>query len=379
MDNHPTSSSKQGERQKPPFSHLVASLPQTVPFVPAEVTERQMGQTFQLRLGANESTFGMSPLAREALVKAAAQAHWYPDATHYDLRQALSRLHGVPEDCIAIGAGIDEILGWITRLYLNPGDGITASRGSYPTFHYHVNGYGGIPHLVPYRDFTNDCDALVRKARETNSRIVYLANPDNPTGTFINKDTLQEFRQQLPSDSVLILDEAYVEFAPLEEVYPLDPSDPGIIRTRTFSKAYGLAGARIGYAIAHPDIITGFDKIRNHFGVSRAAQQAALAALKDPEFIDQVVTAVNEGKAEYYQLAKALGYVAIPSATNFVAIDTGSADRARWWVQSLQESGVFIRMPGLPPLNRCLRITVGTPQERRQLAQHMHNLQPNCP
>lgn len=362
-----------------PFSQLVEALPATVPFVPPEQAERQLGRCFQLRLGANESSFGLSPLARQALIDAAAEGHWYGDATHYELRQELSRLHGIPAESIAVGAGIDEILGWITRLFLNPGDGVTASRGSYPTFHYHVNGFGGVLHWVPYRDFTNDCDGLARQARATGSRIVYLANPDNPTGTFLDKETIRELRRQLPSDCVLVIDEAYVEFAPTEDVLPFDVSDPGIIRTRTFSKVYGLAGARIGYAITHPETVAGFDKIRNHFGVSRAAQQAALASLKDPEFLGRVVAAVDEGKADYRVIAQNLGYTTLPSATNFVAIDTGSEERASWWLDSLEKEGVFIRVPGVAPLNRCLRITVGTPEERQLLAQHMQRLKQRLP
>ncbi|MDR6227543.1 aminotransferase class I/II-fold pyridoxal phosphate-dependent enzyme [Desmospora profundinema] len=364
---------------RPPFSNLAESLPRSVPFVPPEETERQMGGRFQLRLGANESSFGMSPLARQALLDTVGEAHWYGDATHHDLRRELSRLHSVPAESIAVGAGIDEILGWITRLFLNPGDGVTASLGSYPTFHYHVHGFGGLPHLVPYCDFRNDWGNLAQKVQETGSRLVYLANPDNPTGTFLKRNELQEFRRRLPSDCVLVLDEAYVEFAPEDDRLPLDTADPGIIRTRTFSKAHGLAGARVGYAIAHRDMIAGFDKIRNHFGVTRAAQQAAFASLKDPDFLRHVVAAVNQGKADYYRLARELGYTPLPSATNFVAIDTGSAETARWWLHSLQKRGVFIRVPGIAPLDRCLRVTVGNPEERKVLTRHMRELSQEAP
>ncbi|PTM53259.1 aminotransferase class I/II-fold pyridoxal phosphate-dependent enzyme [Desmospora activa] len=378
MEDTRLSTSAKAEKRAP-FSNLVNALPATVPFVPPEQTERQLGRRFQLRLGANESSFGLSPMAKQALIDAAAETNWYGDATNDALRQKLSRLHGVPMESIAVGAGIDEILGWIARLFLNPGDGVTTSHGSYPTFHYHVNGFGGVLHWVPYRHFYNDCEGLARQAHATGSRIVYLANPDNPTGTFLKQEDIRELRRQLPADCVLVIDEAYVEFAPAEDVLPLDANDPNVIRTRTFSKVYGLAGARVGYAIAHPDTIASFDKIRNHFGVARAAQQAALASLADSDFLNRVIAFVNEGKTDYSTLAQELGYTTLPSATNFVAIDTGSEKAARWWMDALEKQGVFIRVPGVAPLNRCLRITVGNQEERNILAHHMKKLKPQVP
>lgn len=354
--------------EKPPFSKVVAGLPPTVPFVPPEELERKTGTRLQLRLGANESTFGMSPHAREAMAQAAAESNFYGDAHCYPLRQELARLYGVDGDHLVFASGIDELLGLIARAFLNPGDGVTTSLGGYPTFNYHVEGFGGIIHEVPYQKGKNDLEGLSETAAKTGSRIVYLANPDNPTGTWYSAEELADFRASLPADCLLLLDEAYIEFAPKSADLPIDPSDRGIIRTRTFSKVYGMAGARIGYALTHPEIARAFDKIRNHFGVNHIAQAGALAALQDSDFVQKVVASVEQGRREYEELAQSLGFTAYPSATNFVAIDVGSEERAVSLREALWERGVFVRTPGAPPLNRCLRVTVGTPEERTQFA-----------
>ena len=166
-----------------------------------------------------------------------------------------------------------------------------------------------------------------------------------------------------------MLDEAYADFAPAEALPAIDAEDPRVIRLRTFSKAHGMAGARIGYAIAPQETIRAFDKIRHHFGVNRVAQEGAYASLGDPEFIAGVVRAVIAGRRDYEALAGELGLETLPSTTNFVAIDLGTAERATSAMKRLlEDEAVFVRMPGVAPLNRCIRVTVGTPEERRAFA-----------
>ncbi|SEN51607.1 histidinol-phosphate transaminase [Lihuaxuella thermophila] len=359
---------------RPPFASLVRELPSVVPFVPPEALERQSGKKIQIRIGANESTFGISPLAQKAMAEAVTEIHWYGDSECYDLRSELARIHQIRMDEIVIGSGIDELLGLIVRAFLEPGDRVVSSLGGYPTFNYHVAGFGAKLETVPYQNFMNDLDALAAKAVETGARMVYLANPDNPTGTFHSARALEKFMDKLPKDCLLLLDEAYIEFAPAAETLPLDLENPRIIRTRTFSKVYGMAGARIGYALAEQEIIRAIDKIRNHFGVNRVAQAGAIASLQDTEFLRHVVQAVAEGRKEYEQLAKKLGFTAIPSHTNFVAIDVGCDQKAAAIREALFEKGIFIRVPQVAPLNRCLRVTVGTPEERRIFAQALEEV-----
>lgn len=355
-------------KPEPPFTRLVASLPATVPFTGPETLERRSGIPFTLRLGANESAWGPSPRAIAAMQEAAAEVAWYGDPENYDLRAAVAQMHGVGLANVMVGSGIDDLIGWIVRAFIEPGQSVVAALGAYPTVAFHVDGFGGQLVRVPYRDDRNDLAALAQAAREHRARLVYVANPDNPTGTWLTAAALRGFVDQLPDDCLFILDEAYIEYAPPEAAPPVDVRDPRVLRLRTFSKAYGMAGARVGYVLGAAGIVGAFEKIRLHFGVNRMAQAGALAALADTAFLAQVVAATAEGRADYAALAADLGLPALPSATNFVAIDVGSAERAAHIVDALAARGVFIRMPGAPPINRCIRVTVGLPAQRAAFA-----------
>ncbi len=237
-------------------------------------------------------------------------------------------------------------------------------------------GYGGKLERVPYRDDRNDLAGLAEAANRSQARIVYLANPDNPSGSWVTAEEIGSLVEALPEDCLLLLDEAYSDFAPENALPPVDVSDPRVIRARTFSKAHGMAGARIGYALATAEIIAAFDKIRLHFGVNRVAQAGALASLQDTAHLESVVTAVAEGREEYATLAREMGFTPLPSATNFVTMDVGGVERARALVAALAELGVFIRMPGAPPLDRCIRVTVGTSEERATFAEVVRTVWP---
>ena len=201
---------------KQTFNKLVASLPASVPFVGPETLERQRGKTFHARIGANESAFGISPLAQEAMQQAlqADGCNWYGDPENFELRQGLAKLHGVDADEICVDAGIDSLLGLTVRMLIEPGAAVTTSLGAYPTFAYHVAGFGGQLHTVPYLDNREDPQALLAKASECNARIIYFSNPDNPMGTSHTAETVQQLIDDLPQGSLLALDEAYAEFAP---------------------------------------------------------------------------------------------------------------------------------------------------------------------
>ncbi|HXX66338.1 MAG TPA: aminotransferase class I/II-fold pyridoxal phosphate-dependent enzyme [Polyangiaceae bacterium] len=368
------------DSQHAPLTPLVARLPATVPFVAPDAIVRSRGQPIWLRVGANESAFGPSPRAVAAMRDALAHVAWYADPESFELRRALGAIHAVPMECIAVGAGIDELLGLIVRTFVDETRRVVASRGSYPTFAYHVAGHGGTMGWAPYRyDGWNDLDALGALARETNAVLVYLANPDNPTGTWFSWDEVAELRRALPADCVLVVDEAYVEFAPPEAQGPFDLDDPKVIRLRTFSKLHGLAGARIGYVLAHRATIAAFDKVRNHFGTNCVAQVGALAALEDRTFADGVIAEVARGREDYHRLARDLGLSSLPSAANFVAIDFGSAAAARATLGALLERGVFVRMPSVAPIDRCVRVTVGTAKERESFAAVLRDVTRDVP
>ena len=184
------------------------------------------------------------------------------------------------------------------------------------------------------------------------------------------------FIERLPCNAMLILDEAYIEFAPDDALVPFDTADARVLRMRTFSKAHGMAGARIGYVVGCAQAMIGYAKIRNHFGINRIALAGALASMRDVDFIESVQRAVAEGREDYYRLARKIGLDALRSATNFVAIDVGGGDRARRLLVALEARDVFIRMPGVEPLDRCIRASIGTPTERRRFAEVLEETLP---
>ncbi len=348
----------------PRYTKLVAGLPASVPFVSPDTQERLRGRPYKARLGANENGFGPSPKAVKAMADAASGIWMYGDELSFELRQALAEKYAVATDNIIVGEGIDSLLGNLVRLLVEPGVNVVTSIGAYPTFNYHVNAFGGQIHGVPYKDDHEDLDGLAAMARKTNAALVYLANPDNPMASWHTGDAIKAFLDQLPENTLLCLDEAYVEFAPQGTSPDVEVEDPRLICFRTFSKAYGLAGARVGYGIAAQELISAFNKIRNHFGVNRLGQVGALAALRDQDWLDQTLAKVTAAKKRIAEIAAGHSMTALPSATNFVAIDTGrDADYARAIVKSCDHQDVFIRMPFAAPQNRCLRISAGPAEE----------------
>lgn len=361
-----------------PFTPLVESLPSTVPFVGPETLERLRGSPFKARIGANESAFGISPLAVNAMRAAIEnnECAWYADASSFELRTLLAEKHRVQPDEICVDTGIDTLLGLTVRMLVEPGLAVVTSLGAYPTFNYHVNGFGGVLQTVPYRDNHEDADALLAAAHEHTARLLYLSNPDNPMGTCLDSSTIDTVIENLPDSCVFVLDEAYIDFMANPDAPAIDTSNKQVIRFRTFSKAYGLAGMRIGYVIANSDLITGFNKIRNHFGINRLAQIAAVASLKDAKFLPLVQQRVADGREKIHALARAHDLQSIESSTNFVAVDLGSAELADKMLEALNAAGIFIRKPSVVPLDRYLRVGVGTAHEHQVFSDVFSDLLP---
>ncbi|MGY6633367.1 MAG: pyridoxal phosphate-dependent aminotransferase [Alkalilacustris sp.] len=352
----------------PRYTDLVAGLPATVPFVGPEAQQRSAGRVFRARLGANESVFGPSPNAVAAMAAAASDAWMYGDSENHELREALAAHHSVAPGNIAVGEGIDGLLGTLVRLVVAPGDKVVTSAGAYPTFNYHVAGFGGTLVRVPFRGDHEDPEALLAAAPD--AKLLYLSNPDNPMASWHAGSVIEAMLDRLPPGCLLVLDEAYADFAPPEAIPQIAPDDPRVIRMRTFSKAHGLAGARVGYALAAEALVRAFDKVRNHFGMTRMSQVGARAALADADWLAGVVAQVSAGRARLERIAADNGLVALPSATNFVAIDCGrDGDFARAVLRELVARDVFVRMPGVAPLDRCIRVSVGRSAELDVLAE----------
>ena len=348
----------------PRLTRLAAQLPSTVPFVGPETQERARGKPFAARLGANESGFGPSPKVIEALKTNAGQLWMYGDPESHDLRQALASYHGIDPAHIMIGEGIDTLLGVLVRLLVAEGDAVVTSDGAYPTFNYHVAGFGGTLHKVPYAGDFEDPERLIAKATEVGAKLIYFANPDNPMGTMHNAETVERMVSAVPDGSLLVLDEAYIELAPDGSAPQIDPSDPRVIRMRTFSKGYGMAGARVGYAIGAKPLIDAFNKVRNHFGMNRLSQIAALVALQDQDWLKTVKDNVGQSRAEISRIALANGLKPLTSATNFVTIDCGKdGGFARKVLENLILNDIFVRMPFISPQDRCVRVSCGPAED----------------
>ena len=357
------------------FTDIITALPSTTPFVGPEALERRTGTKIKARLGANESVFGPSPKVIKAMQGAAAESWQYGDPENHDLKTAIAKHLGVASENIACGEGIDGLLGLVVRLFIDPDDAVVTSLGAYPTFNFHVAASGGKLLTTPYVGDHEHPLSLIRLAALEKAKLLYIANPDNPMGTYWPAAELRHMMDLMPETCMMLLDEAYIEFAPEGTAPPIDVNAKNILRFRTFSKAYGMAGVRVGYCIGHLGIISAFDKIRNHFGISRISQAGAIAAIKDQKFLNRVKKLVSESKRTIYEIANNNNLKPIPSATNFVAIDCGrDGAYARAIVDGLLQHGIFIRMPGVAPLNRCIRVSCGNNKNLDQLAKALPKL-----
>jgi len=349
---------------RPKLTRVVAALPAFVPFVGPEAQERRAGCQFRARLGANESVFGASPRAIAAMEAAARDSWMYSDPDNFDLRHAIAKHHNIAASHVVVGEGIDGLLGLTVKMFAEPGDVVVTSDGAYPTFNYHAAGQGVALVKVPFCNDKEDLQGLATAAPTHQASIVYVSTPNNPMGTWWTASDIVKFRAALPEQTLLFLDEAYCDTAPKIAIRTIDAACTNIIRYRTFSKAYGLAGARVGYAIADKETIAGFEKVRNHYGVNRVGQVGALAALLDQPYLQNVVQQISEARDALTDIAKRHNLMTIPSAANFVAIDCGGGSaKAERVLAGLLEAGVFVRRPSVAPQDRCIRVSCGRSQD----------------
>jgi histidinol-phosphate aminotransferase len=349
---------------RPRLTGIVDALPRLVPFVGPEALERTRGRPFRARLGANESLFGPSPAAVRAMADAAPETWKDSDPESHDLRQAIARHHGVPADTVVVGEGIDGLLGLAVRAAADPGTVVVTSDGAYPTFNFHVAAQGARLIKVPYRDDREDLDALLAAAVRHEARVLYISNPDNPMGSWWRGEEIARLAGSLPDGLLLLLDEAYCDTAPVDATAPIDVANPQVLRLRTFSKAYGLAGARIGYAVGEAELIGVFEKVRNHYGINRLGQIGALAALEDQSYLSRAVQEIARARDLIADIARSHGLAPLPSGANFVTIDCGADGAfARRLLDGLLARDVFARKPAVAPLDRCIRVSCGPDEE----------------
>jgi histidinol-phosphate aminotransferase len=344
----------------------IQGLPAYVPGKPVEEVEQEL-KIHAVKLASNENPLGPSPKAMEAARRALGEANWYPDGGSKRLRQVLARRNGVRFEEVFVGLGSSEIIDLASRALLRPGlDGIT-SEGSFTLFAIAIRASGGNLIQTPMKDYTFDLGA-VAAAVTPHTRVIYIANPNNPTGTAFGHDQFAAFLKKVPGDVLVVLDEAYHEYAErpdLPRALELFREYNNILTLRTFSKVYGLAGLRIGYGIGHPTLVAEMNKLRTPFNVTSVGQAAALAALDDTEHVRRSVeTNRAERRRLFLELTK-LRLSPVPSETNFLFIPVGPFAKAL--CDELLREGVIVRPLAWMGFPDALRISVGNPAENTKL------------
>ena len=356
----------------------IDSLRAYVPGMPVEEVERELGVT-AVKLASNENPFGPSPKAVEAMRACLSNSHRYPDAGGYYLRRKLAALHQVDPDNIVLGCGSTELIQLACRVYVPPGGVGVTSEGTFIMFPLAVQAAGGETREVPLKDFAFDLDPLAEAVTET-TRAVYLANPNNPTGTLFTATEFGRFLGGVPENVLVILDEAYcdyVEHPDYSRSVDLVRAGRYLLALRTFSKVYGLAGIRIGYGIGHPEIIRAINKVRSPFNFSRLALAAAEAALDDAVHVQSSLEKNRAGRAFLQREFARLGFTVVPSHTNFLYFETGQDPRAAQ--EFLLQQGVIVRSLGFMGMPQGLRVTVGTPEENRRAVEGFERLKEEVP
>jgi histidinol-phosphate aminotransferase len=319
-----------------------------------------------VKLASNENPFGVPESAKTAMAQAAAELGRYPDANAFELKAALSTRYDVPADWITLGNGSNDILEIAAHAFVQKGESVVYSQYSFAVYALATQGVGGRAIVVAAREYGHDLDAMAA-AIEADTRLVYIANPNNPTGTFIPAPEIEAFLGKVPANVVVVLDEAYNEYLAPENQFESAQwvrKYPNLVVSRTFSKAYGLAGLRVGFAIAQPAVTDLMNRIRQPFNVNSLAQAAAIAALNDKPFLDKGAQNNAEGYRQLTAAFDELGLEYVPSFGNFVLVKVGQDEGAGARVNvALLKQGVIVRPVGAYGLPQWLRISIGLPAE----------------
>lgn len=343
------------------------------PGKPIEEVERELEIAGAIKLASNENPLPPSPGVLAAIRQVLGGLNRYPDGSGYYLRHALAKRHGVSPDAIVLGNGSNELLELVARAFVRHGEEVVFPHPSFVVYPSIVQSVGGIRVVVTLKDHRLDLATMARAITPL-TKLVFIANPNNPTGTIVTADEVETFLADLPERVIVVFDEAYVEFAQ----GPDFPDSLGYLRQgrrviilRTFSKVASLAGLRVGYAIADPDCIGLLHRIRQPFNVNTIAQVAALAALDDDAHARQTVAMIQEGIATLYRAFEEMGVKYVPTRANFILVELPDAPRV---YQQLLRQGVIVRPMASFGLERALRITVGTPEENARLIEALRTV-----
>lgn len=342
-----------------------------VPGKPIEELERELGITSSIKLASNESPLGPSPLAIRALRKGISELNRYPDGSCYFLKESLSERLGFSPDEILIGNGSNEVIELAVRTFMSPGDEAIMAHPSFVVYSMIVQAAGGKNIIVPLKDWRHDLDSMASRITDK-TRIVFIANPNNPTGTINTKSEMDAFMEKVPEGVLVVVDEAYFEYVNSSDYadsikYLKQHRD--ILILRTFSKIYGLAGLRIGYGISKASIITEMNRVRQPFNINSLAQKAALAALKDEKHLVRAKKTNERGKKYLYKEFKSMKMKYLPTEANFiyVILDNDAAPRI---YNDFLKQGVIVRPMG----PREIRVTIGLPRENKRFIEALKKI-----
>jgi histidinol-phosphate aminotransferase len=346
--------------------HILGIAPYE-PGKPIEELERELMIHNPIKLASNENPLPPSDRVQKAIIAALSSLDRYPDGSGFYLRQALAKKHGVMPDQVVLGNGSNELIELLVRTFLRPGDEAVVPHPSFVVYPMIVQAAGGVRVMVMLRDFRLDLDAMAR-AITPMTKVVFVANPNNPTATIVTRDEVEHFMSRVPERTIVVFDEAYIEFAmgpDFPDALALVKQGRKVVVLRTFSKASSLAGLRVGYGIADADAIALMNRIRQPFNVNSLAQVAGLAALDDEAHTLECVRMIEAGRHFLYDEFKRIGLQYVPSRANFILVDVGR--NAADIYQKLLHQGVIVRPMTPFGLETALRITVGTPEENRKL------------
>jgi len=319
-----------------------------------------------IKLASNENPLGMPESARQAMLKAVSDIGRYPDSNGFELKQAITAKYGVPQEWITLGNGSNDILELAAHAFVQPGQAVVFAQYSFAVYPLATQAVGGRAIAVPAKNFGHDLAAMAA-AITPDTKLVFIANPNNPTGTFIPAAEIEAFLKKVPQDVVVVLDEAYNEYLAPEQQYDSVQwvkQYPNLLVSRTMSKAYGLAGLRIGFGIAQPAITDLLNRIRQPFNVNSMAQAAAVAALTDREFLKKSAQLNADGYRQLTNAFDAMDIEYVPSYGNFVLIRVGTDDGAGARVNlALLKRGIIVRPVGNYGLPQWLRVSIGLPEE----------------
>ena len=346
------------------FRPSVEALTPYQPGKPVEDVQRELGLERVIKLASNEGPFGPLPAAGEALARVTDELNRYPDGGIYRVHASLAERHGVTIGEVAVGAGADGCIDMLSQAFLDAGDEVVCGWPSFPSYVIYARKQGAKVNMVPLRDHTYDLDALLA-AITPRTKLVYICQPNNPTGTMNTVDELDAFFAQVPEHVVTVVDQAYFEYIDRPD-YPdaverYFKAGRRVVVLRTFSKIYGLAGLRIGYAVGPAEVCAGLAKVRRPFDVTTPAQVAALASIDDPDELARRRAVNAQGLARLEAALRANGFDPVPSVGNFLYVETGR-DAQALFEQLLQE-GIIVRPLGGFGAPEAVRITVGTPDE----------------